>query len=137
MRRRSGLRVAVNRAARGRGGAVSGQIGYHPKLVEEAVRAALLTRPAEARIFDRERERLYEEPAGEQRERLADELHDEWFHHLSLDAPVALALEERPEIASGVTRIVVGPAASARDEGAELYVVAGTSEGSVVLALRP
>jgi len=110
-------------------------VAFHPRLVEQAVWAALRGRP-DAGAFHRERERLYDEPDPAARERLFDGLHADWFERLGLAEPVRLALGEQAEALAPARRVVFAPVDGPGREGAELFV-ASPGEFSVVVTLRP
>ncbi len=61
------------------------RVEFHPRLVEEAVFAALRGRP-ESRTFHRERDPIYREADPEERERRFAALHAAWFERLDLAA---------------------------------------------------
>ncbi|HEU4400826.1 MAG TPA: hypothetical protein VFT43_01855, partial [Candidatus Polarisedimenticolia bacterium] len=111
------------------------RIEFHPRLVEEAVWAALRGRP-EAPAFHRERDPLYEAPDPEERDRLFARLFASWFVRLGLGEPVQESLREQEAALAPVGRVLLGPAISVDREAAELYV-AGPESRSVLVAIRP
>jgi len=108
-------------------------VEFHPRLVEDSVLAAIRTHP-ERRAFERERERIYEETPGEEREGEFDRLHGHWFEHLGLARAVTAALDEQREDLPGVGRILAGPAPAVPAEGVELYVNEA-GEKSIIISL--
>lgn len=117
-------------------------VEYEPRLVEEATLLALRGTGEEA-AFRRERDRLYEIADPEAREAAFRAFHAAWFERLGLSRAIGWALRERAAIICATRACVVTYAASARQEGAELFVrppEEGTREAdrrSVVLRLRP
>lgn len=107
----------------------------HPRLVEETVWVALQGR-VEARAFHQERETVYGLSDREERERVFTRLHLEWFDRLALGEPFRQACLEQARALARVRRFVAGPAARARDEGADLFV-ADQGESAVVVSIRP
>ncbi len=97
------------------------QIEYEPAFLDAAVRLALVVRP-EARLYHRERERVYREPDPERRVRAFEALDRSWFERLGLGRPFHQALAEQPLILAGVDRVGVGRPPQRRDAGAELLV---------------
>ena len=114
---------------------MSAPVEFHPRLVEQAVWAALPGR-SDAGVFHRERERLYDEADPAERERRFDRLHAAWFERLDLAQPVRLALGEHVEALALARRVVFAPVDGSGREGAELFV-ASPGEFSVVVTLRP
>lgn len=107
----------------------------HPRLAEEAVREAVRGR-IEEEPFHRERERLYERPDEEARDRAFAIFYFRWFRKLELEAPIREAVAEQGRALDAVSRCRLGPAPSARRAGAELFV-AGPDDRSVVLLIPP
>ncbi|HXG51312.1 MAG TPA: hypothetical protein VNN77_07910 [candidate division Zixibacteria bacterium] len=121
--------------------AVHDLLRYDPEFLEEAV-FHCLRGTAEGRLFRTERDRLYEIADAETRELAFRDQSARWFERRRLGAPLEQAVAEQPLLASGVARCVVALARSAKDEGAELFVVAGRGESdrekrSVAILLRP
>lgn len=112
--------------------ATSLRVEYEPALVEAAVLAAVRGRPEERRFLG-ERERTYELADAEAREAGFAELHARWFERLALDAPFAVALDERPEVGAGCGRALVARALAGRDEAADLRVAPGLPPTLLVL----
>jgi hypothetical protein len=108
---------------------------FHARLVEEAVWAAIQGHP-DARVFHRERERLYGAAGTDDPERVFGPFHARWFRSLGLDAPVIRALDEESGALATARLVLAVPAGSREDQGAELFVT-GTGEKTVVLKLRP
>jgi hypothetical protein len=110
------------------------------RLVESALLLAV-GREAGA-DFWRERERCYDISERRARERAFGELHRRRFEALGLGAAIVEALEEFPVIAGSLGVCRVAPAASRKEEGAELFVRRGDgldarSSRTAVLRLRP
>jgi hypothetical protein len=110
------------------------RVEFHPRLVEEAVWAAVARIPG-AGAFHRARESAYTMPDPEERERAFTRLHFEWFERLDVGRPVATALGEREAGLRAAERFLVGSAANGRSEGVELFV-APRGERSIVANLR-
>lgn len=113
---------------------------FDSALVEAAVLAAARRRPVAD--FEAERIAAYEVRDREARELVFAELHGRWFRAWGLDAPIRAALAEDPRLAVGIASAAVGRAASARDEGVELFVRAmpapeAAAGRRLVLRLRP
>lgn len=116
-------------------------LSYDPRLIEEAVFLALRGR-SEARLFHRERNRLYEITDAEKRERSFQDFHRAWFARLGLGKQIEKAVNEQPLLTSSVRSCVVTYAPGKREEGAELFVAPeeGLSESekrTVGILLRP
>src|SRR5574341_1135859 len=117
-------------------------VEYEPALMEEAVLRAMRGHPRE-RGFRRERDRLYEDKDPEAREVAFRQLHADWFEGLDLGRPIAEALREQPAITAGTHGCRIALARSRQEEGAELFVRAGSGGPSepdrrwVVIRLRP
>ena len=110
-------------------------VEFHPRLVEEAVWAAIQWR-RDAGVFHREREEVYDEPDPEARERAFARLHAAWFERLGLAIPVVRAIAEQGRALDAARRVLLAPVTSEKREGAELFVAA-PGEFSVVVTLRP
>lgn len=110
-------------------------IEFHPRLVEEAVWAALRER-RETGVFHREREKLYDEPDPEARDRGFGRLHSAWFERLGLAGPVTRALQEQAGALAAARRVLFVPVTTEKREGAELFVAA-PGQFTVVVTLRP
>lgn len=116
-------------------------VEYEPRLVEEAVLTALRGAAREA-AFRAERDRAYEVADPDAREARFRALHATWLDRLGLSAPLAVALREEPAVTRDVGRLVATLAPSARDEGADLFVAAGSetpdrARRTVVFRIRP
>jgi hypothetical protein len=113
---------------------------YEPRLVEEAVLAAMHGHPGAAE-FRASRDTLYGIPDAEEREMRFRVLHAAWFERLALGEAAVAALREQPAIAANTARCLVALAPSRAEEGAELFVAGGGAAGpvrrTVVLRLRP
>lgn len=94
---------------------------YDPRFLEEAVFLSFRGHP-KALAFQTERDRLYEIPDTDDREKAFQELNVRWFDHLGLAKPIETAVHEQPLISSGVKWCVVACAAGKGEEGAELFV---------------
>ena len=92
-----------------------------PRLVEECVIRGVEGHPVQTRFRFR-RNPLYEIEDPEKREEAFQRLHLRWFRLLEYDRPILRVLEESPRVSREVHRIVVAPAASRQEEGAELFV---------------
>jgi hypothetical protein len=135
--------MGAARAERAAGTRLEERVGLHPRLVEEAVRAALRAERGHGYdpdtllgAFERAREALYAIEPPEAREAAFDRLHQEWFRRLGLDAPLRLALAEQEAALAPVSRCVALPVAGDRDLTVELFVAAGGGR-SIAIALRP
>ena len=121
-------------------GRLAPALEFEPLLIEEAVCRALRGHPLEWR-FRIERDPIYAVVDAEQRERAFQRVHLAWFQRLGLDRAVSLLLAEQREAFAQVERILVLAAASARAEGAELFVQTESRSGCprrrLVLRLRP
>ena len=115
--------------------AVSPRIAFHPRLVEEAVWAALRGRP-EAVLFHRERDPIYRMEEPEERDQAFERLHERWLRRLDLDAPVRRAEQEHATTLAVASRCLIAPAFEEKTQGAELYVAA-SGERSIVITIRP
>jgi hypothetical protein len=113
-------------------------VEYEPRLVEEAVVAALRRHPAEPR-FRLSRDAAYAVPDPEARETRFRAIHAAWFRRLRLDRPVIDALQEQPAVARDASRCLAVSVTSPEDERAELFVADGPGAiaRTVVLGLRP
>jgi hypothetical protein len=109
-------------------------IEYDPRLVEEATLLAVAGHQGES-AFRRERDQLYEIADPEAREAAFRAFHAAWFERLGLDRPIGSALGERRPIMRAAERCLVAYAASAREEGAELFVA--ERRRSVLIRLAP
>ncbi|MBI1950835.1 MAG: hypothetical protein HYS34_05655 [Acidobacteria bacterium] len=110
-------------------------VEFHPRLVEEAVWAAIRGR-RDAGVFHRQREGGYDEPDPEARDRAFGRLHSAWFERLGLARPVTLALREQSGAIAAARRVLLAPATSEGGEGAELFVEA-PGRFTIVVTLRP
>ncbi len=116
-------------------------IDYEPRLVEEAVLAALRGRPAEAE-FRAGRDAVYGIADPEERETQFRRLHAAWFERLGLGDAVGGAIREQPTVPAGTSRCVVVLAPSRPEEGADLLVAAdegpaAPARRTLLLQLRP
>ena len=109
-------------------------IEYEPRLVEEATLLALRGAGQET-AFRRERDGLYEIANPEAREAAFRAFHVAWFERLGLGRPIGWAVKERGLILRAAGRCLVAYAASAREEGAELFVA--ERRRSVAIRLSP
>ena len=100
------------------------QIHYDPRLVEEAVFYAQRKTSASGE-YKNERNRIYEIADRDERDRLFDRLHRDWFGRLRLNGTVADAVAEQPLIGRHIAECFVAAAAQPKQEGAELFVAAG------------
>jgi hypothetical protein len=114
---------------------MSGDIEFHPRLVEESVWAAMRDHCGREE-FHRQREALYELADAEARERAFTELNASWFRRLGLGGPFRQALIEQRDVSGRVGRILAEPASVPGREGADLFV-AGRDERTVVISIRP
>lgn len=110
-------------------------VEFHPRLVEEAVWAAV-ARIAGAGAFHRARESAYAVPDPEERESAFTRLQFEWFERLDIARPITTALREREAGLRAANRFLIGPATNGRSEGVELFV-APHGECSIVANLGP
>ncbi len=113
-------------------------------LLEEAVLLRSEVAPAkERRRFRRDRDPLYELDDPEARERRFRELHRGWFRRWRLSDPILQALDEQATVVLRTSRCLVAPAASAREEYADLREdrLASSREAgarnALLLQLRP
>lgn len=118
-------------------------VTYAPDLVEEAVLLAERAAPEdEARIFRRERDRIYDVPDVDERERLFRALHVRWFAAFDLDRGVAQTVRDHEWILHRVAACHVLRAITGREEGGDLIDPSPTaceidSKPTLVLRLRP
>lgn len=101
-------------------------IHYDPRLMEEAVFYGQRGTSASGE-YKKERSGIYEIADRGERDGLFDRLHRDWFIRLQLDRAVAQAIAEQPLIGRHIAECFVAAAAQAKQEGAELFVAAGTS----------
>jgi hypothetical protein len=115
------------------------------RLVEEAVLLATDALPREQRrAFRLERDPIYEERDAARRDAAFRRLHEAWFVRLRLADPVFGLLGEHPGIPGAVSRVLVLPALSAKEEGADLHEVRGrigspapAPQPALLLRVRP
>lgn len=110
-------------------------IHYDPRLMEEAVFYAQRKASASG-DYKKERSRIYEIADRDERDRLFDRLHRDWFGRLQLDGGVAHAIAEQPLIGRHIAECFVVSAAQASQEGAELFVAEGPAPESPRRTLR-
>jgi hypothetical protein len=103
-------------------------IRYEPGFVETAVFFAVREGPEE-RLYHRERSRLYEIAASEERERAFHDLNARWFARLGLADPIETAVGEQPLVLSKVGHCLVAGAPEKKAEGAELFVTPEAAAG--------
>jgi hypothetical protein len=96
-------------------------IHYDPKLVEEAVFHARRKSYPDRELSER-RTRIYETAEPEERERLFQDLHREWFSRLGLGDIIDKTVQEQAIIAASIDDCYVVCATQAKEEGAELFV---------------
>jgi hypothetical protein len=108
-------------------------VEYEPRLVEEATLLAVAGHQGEL-AFRRERDRLYEIADAEAREAAFRAFHAAWFQRLGLGRSISWALKERGLILRAAERCLVAYAASAREEGAELFVAEQRRSVAILLA---
>jgi len=126
------------------GGLDDYSLEFDAALIEEAVLLRSEVAPAEERRrFRRDRDPLYELDDPEARERRFRDLHLGWFRSWRLSDPILQALNERATVVLWTSRCLVAPAASAKEEYADLREdrlassrEAGT-RNALVLQLRP
>jgi len=116
-------------------------IRYDPRLIEEAVFHAQRDSYV-ARDLDEARNRIYEIPDADERERLFDELNRSWFVRLGLGKTIEQALQEQTIISSLVGCCFIVRATQAKQEGAELFVLPdapaeGQPQRTLRILLRP
>jgi hypothetical protein len=110
---------------------------YDAVLVEEAVALALHARPRAP--YWRERSQVYDLADEDEKAREFARLARAEFEALRLGEPVDRALREQPLLAVAAGGCLVLPAASLRDEGAELFVAredGAPVRRSIVIRLR-
>lgn len=92
-----------------------------PRLAEEAVLLAIrCASPEDQRLFRQARDPLYEISDSDLRERLFRELHGRWFTRLHLAENLQQAVHEVPSVLAGVSRCLVVPVVSTKEEYADL-----------------
>ena len=96
------------------------RVEYDPRLVEEAVLLRMDDDPEEPK-FRRVRDRIYELPEGEERERRFQKFHAECFERLQLGRPVTESLDEQPVLLQSIRRCGVLLARTTQDEGADMH----------------
>jgi hypothetical protein len=101
-------------------------IEFQPSLLEEAVTRAIANHPR-ARIFWRERERLYERANREDGESAFREFHKAWFQRLGLISPLQKVFCLWPILTAATARCLFVRARAPKSIGAELYVAAEAS----------
>lgn len=111
---------------------------YEPRLTEEAVFLAQRNGQTVGNL-SRQRNYIYEIVDPGKRERLFNKLYEAWFVRLGLGQPIEQAFREQPLILSQVKACLVGRAAKAADEGAELFVRSdeNSARRTVRILLRP
>lgn len=97
------------------------RIEFQPQLAEEAVLRAMSNHPEES-LFRQERDRLYENADGEDRERAFQDLHHRWLNRLGLINPLQQVLALWPILATATGSCLLTKARSKKEVGAELYV---------------
>jgi hypothetical protein len=102
------------------------RIELQPLLIEEAV-ARVMANHAAASLFWQERERLYENTAGESREAAFQNFYESWFHRLGLIAPLRQVFELWPMLTKDTSRCLLIKARGQKNLGAELYMTAAES----------
>ena len=110
-------------------------IHYDPRLMEEAVFYAQRGTSA-SREYKNERSRIYEITDRDERDRLFDRLHRDWFSRLRLDTAVADAMAEQPLIGRHIAECFVAAATQAKQEGAELFVAGEANARRTLRMLR-
>jgi hypothetical protein len=107
------------------------RISYHAALVEESVLLAERRLDAgQADAFRAERDRIYGVADPDEREARFEELHGRYFLQLGLDRPLHQALAGLPELCQRASGCKVLPAASRRQEGADLRQDRAASPGA-------
>ncbi len=97
------------------------EILFDARLVEESVLLAENRESGKRRQrFRLERDRLYTRGDPDERERLFERFHRDWFERMELAGPLVERLRELPDLPAGARRCVVMPAARSTDEGADL-----------------
>jgi hypothetical protein len=115
-------------------GALQDRIELDPALVEQAVLLATdAATPEVRRSYRQERDRVYEIPAGDDRESRFRDLDASWFQTLRLEAPLSSLLREFEPVLGRVCRCLVLLASRRKDEGADLHE---NREGAPALALK-
>ncbi len=115
---------------------------FDTRLMEETVLLAIAGYQEERR-FRKERDGIYEIEDIDEREKRFEECHAAWFQYLRLDRPLLAALAEQSVLRERTRLCAVTPAASPRDEGADLYDGAASSAGTdsakpaIAIMLRP
>jgi hypothetical protein len=98
------------------------RIELQPQLVEDSVLRAIAGH-TDARLFWKERDRLYEMPESDDREKAFQSLNRSWFARLCLDKPLREVLSLWPILTTSTSRCVLLKARSTKNMGAELYYV--------------
>jgi len=113
-------------------------LDFEPRLLEECVLLAIEGVPAAERgQFRRERNAQYELPGEDAREAGFQEMTRRWFMRLGLGNPLIEALEEQPAVLRSVSRTLVLPAISAKEETADLHESQERDRPVLVIRLRP
>jgi hypothetical protein len=111
-------------------------LDFDAELVEASVLLAVeATSPGLKAEFRRERDRLYLLPPGERGPSFT-KLSEGWFERLGLSLPFYRALREEPRVGPSVSRCLVAPAPSAREEGADLRDAVLAASSKPVLLVR-
>jgi hypothetical protein len=97
------------------------RIECQPQLIEDSVLRAIAGH-ADALLFWKERDRLYENPDSDDREKAFQSLSRSWFSRLCLDKPLREVLALWPILTTSTGRCVLIKARSRKDAGAELFL---------------
>ncbi|HEX9653701.1 MAG TPA: hypothetical protein VGA99_08315 [bacterium] len=103
------------------------RIEYQPRLIEEAVLRAITGHTGERR-FRKERDRVYVLADADAREETFQALHQQWYEHLRLAAPLEAALACWPILKTETHKCVLTRAQSPKEIGADLFVAPTPSE---------
>jgi hypothetical protein len=97
------------------------RIEFQPQLIEEAV-ARVMANHAEARLFWRERDQLYEKTDGEARDAAFQNFYEAWFHRLGLLSPLREVFALWPALTAETGRCLLIKARTQKHLGTELYI---------------
>jgi len=118
------------------------RIEFQPQLVEEAVLRSIVGHSA-AGAFWKERERIYEDLDGDDREQTFQAFNRNWFTRLDLDKPLREVLVLWPILTTSTSRCVLLKARSTKEMKAELFLApqeSGVGEcerRTIVIQLMP
>jgi hypothetical protein len=117
-------------------------IDLQPQLAEATVLRAVAGH-AEAKLFWRERERLYEDGDRDDREPAFQAFHERWFNRLGLVQPLLQVFALWPILTSATSRCLLTQARTQKTIGADLFItveepeLADRERRTIVVQLMP